>query len=586
MSSPQEEIFSRGDVKTGKGIDPIRAHSPVSASELASRLRFAFETGHIWLGETRMILLHGAALIALRKELIDSLGADRARGVLTRMGYASGASDATWARKLYPGATETELLAMGPQLHTLEGIVCSRNGKLSIDSVEGVFYGEFDWDSSFEADAHVKLYGMSAEPACWMQLGYACGYVSTLMGKFILFHETACAAAGAPHCHIVGRPADEWPDAQASLRYFEPDSVADHIMALQTQVQNLRYSIDDELQMDDLIGVSPSFRQAASLLKKAAASQVTVLLLGETGVGKERFARALHNISRRADRPFIAVNCAALPEQLIESELFGVEKGAFTGAQQSRPGRFERAHGGTLFLDEAGELCASAQAKLLRVLQEGELERIGDSHTRKVDVRVVAATNVDLAQAVAEGRFRKDLYYRLNIYPVTIPPLRERKDDIALLVQRFLDKYGVRHSKKVIGVTDQVMHALKQYSWPGNIRELENVIERGIILAQEGGRIDLADIFPAITVDAGQPRLSALARDGSVLKQDEETVEAFLDYVQKNKVSLDDVESVLLKAAMARAGGNLSSAARSLGMTRPQLAYRLKKSPQSAPEVS
>jgi two-component system, NtrC family, response regulator HydG len=575
-------------VETIDTIGSIEAGS-TAASALASRLRFSFDTGHIWLGETRMILLHGEALIALRKELIDSLGTERARGVLTRMGYASGASDAAWARKLYPGATETELLVMGPQLHTLEGIVCVRNGKLTIDIATGVFYGEFTWESSFEADAHTALYGQSSEPACWMQLGYACGYVSALMGKFILFNETKCSAAGAHHCQIIGRPATEWDHAQASLKYFQPDSVADHIMALQTEVQNLRYSIDsndDDLHADDLIGASSSFRQASGLLKKAAASQVTVLLLGETGVGKERFARALHNLSNRADRPFVAVNCAALPEQLIESELFGVEKGAFTGAQQSRPGRFERAHGGTLFLDEAGELSASAQAKLLRVLQEGELERIGDSGTRKVDVRVVAATNVNLAQAVEQGRFRKDLYYRLNVYPVTIPPLRERRDDIALLVQRFLDKYGARHSKKIVGVTDQVMHAFKQYSWPGNIRELENVIERGIILAQEGGRIELADIFPAITIDYDKSRLSALARDGRVLKRDEGIVEAFLDYVQNNKVSLDEVEGVLLEAAMARAGGNLSSAARALGMTRPQFAYRLKKVPQSRPVSS
>ena len=578
-------MLKRDQVDTGNTNGSAKPPLP-DASELSSRLRFAFDTGHIWLGETRMILLHGAALIALRKELIASLGTERARGVLTRMGYASGASDASWARKLYPGASETELLTMGPQLHTLEGIVCVRNGKLSIDIAKGVFYGEFTWESSFEADAHTALYGQSSEPACWMQLGYACGYVSTLMGKFILFNETKCSASGAQRCRIIGRPAPEWDDAQASLKYFQPDSVADHIMALQTEVQNLRYSIDDDLHTDDLVGVSPSFRQASALLKKAAASQVTVLLLGETGVGKERFARALHNVSSRAERPFVAVNCAALPEQLIESELFGVEKGAFTGAQQSRPGRFERAHGGTLFLDEAGELSASAQAKLLRVLQEGELERIGDSRTRKVDVRVIAATNVHLAQAVEQGRFRKDLYYRLNIYPVTIPPLRERKDDIGLLVERFLDKYGARNSKKVIGVTDQVMHAFKQYSWPGNIRELENVIERGIILAQEGGRIELADIFPTITLDSCKWRLSALARDGRVLKREEAIVEAFLDYVQKNEVSLDDVESVLLEAAMARAGGNLSSAARALGMTRPQLAYRLKKLPKNRPVIA
>jgi transcriptional regulator with GAF, ATPase, and Fis domain len=262
-----------------------------------------------------------------------------------------------------------------------------------------------------------------------------------------------------------------------------------------------------------------------------------------------------------------------LPEQLIESELFGVEKGAFTGAQQSRPGRFERAHGGTLFLDEAGELSLSAQAKLLRVLQEGELERIGDCRTRKVDVRVVAATNVDLEQAVEEGRFRSDLLYRLNIYPVVIPPLRDRKEDIPLLTQRFLEKYSARHNKKLAGITDQAMYALKEYSWPGNVRELENVIERGVILGPSGGRIDLADLFPAVTSSTKKRQLSALAKDGSVLKHDENTVGAFLDYVLKNRVSLEDVEAVLLKAAVERTNGNYSSAARMLGMTRPQFAY-------------
>ena len=574
---PSPNVSWRGGAVETSRKTQVTGEPAMAVSELASRLRFEFESGHIWLGESRMILLHGAALTALRKELIDSLGVDRARGVLLRMGFASGARDAEWARKLYPDASATELLAIGPALHMLEGIVSSRILHMTMDIAKGVFHGEFTWETSFEADAHRQLYGLSPEPACWMQLGYACGYSSTLMGRFILYKETECAAAGAPRCKIVGRPADEWQDAAENLKYFEPDSVADHILALQDQVQSLRYSIDDDLNTDDLVGVSPGFKQATGLLKRAAQSQVTVLLLGETGVGKEMFARALHNVSPRADLPFIAINCAALPEQLIESELFGVEKGAFTGAQQSRPGRFERAHGGTLFLDEAGELSASAQAKLLRVLQEGELERIGDSRTRKVDVRVVAATNVDLEQAVEEGRFRRDLYYRLNIYPVTIPPLRERKEDIALLAQRFLEKYQARHNKKVLGITDEAMHALKQYRWPGNVRELENVIERGVILAPGGGRIDLLDLFPAVTSEVKKRQLAALARDGSVLKQDESTVGAFLDYVLKNRVSLDDVESVLLKAAVDRSQGNYSSAARMLGMTRPQFAYRLKK---------
>ena len=547
-------------------------------SELASRLRFAFDSGHIWLGESRMILLHGAALTALRKELIDSLGIERARGVLLRIGHASGARDAEWARELYPHASDTELLAMGPALHMLEGIVRCTPERMEMDIPAGRFRGEFTWEASFEADAHVQLFGPSPEPACWMQLGYATGYSSTLMGRFILYRETQCAAAGAPCCRIVGRPAEEWPDSQAELKAFEPDSVADHILELQDQVRSLRDSIVRDFDTDDLVGASQAFKQATGLLKRAAQTQVTVLLQGETGVGKEMFARALHHAGPRARQPFVAINCAALPESLIESELFGVEKGAFTGAQQSRAGRFERAHGGTVFLDEVGELPASAQAKLLRVLQEGELERIGSTRMRTVDVRIVAATNVDLEAAVELGRFRKDLFYRLNVYPVVVPPLRERRDDIVLLAGRFLEKYSVRHGKKVIGITDEAMHALQRYPWPGNVRELENVIERGVILAPAGGRIDLADLFAAVTSETRKRRLASLDRTGSVLPQGESTVDALLDHVLKSGIGLDRVERLLLQAAVERAGGNYASAARMLGMTRPQLAYRLKKS--------
>ncbi|MBI2313818.1 MAG: sigma 54-interacting transcriptional regulator [Betaproteobacteria bacterium] len=545
--------------------------------ELASRLHFSFDTGHIWLGEGRMILLHGAAISSLRKELVDSLGLERARGVLTRMGYASGVRDAELARKLYPDAADADLLGMGPQLHTLEGIVTVRTIKVDMDIARGIFYGEFVWDRSFEADVHREIFGVHTGPACWMQLGYACGYSSSLMGKFIMYKEVECSAGGGRICRIVGKPVEEWDESEESMKYFRPDSVADRLLELQTQVQNLRYSIDDDLKTDDLVGASPGFKHACGLIKKAAGSQVTVLLTGETGVGKEMFARALHNVSGRANGPFVAVNCAALPEELIESELFGVEKGAYTGAHQSRPGRFERAHWGTLFLDEVGELSISAQAKLLRVLQEGELERIGDTRTRKVDVRVVTATNVNLEQAVEQGRFRKDLFYRLNIYPVVIPPLREREEDIPLLVKRFLDKYSARHSKKIPGVTDKAMHALTSYSWPGNVRELENVIERGVILTPSGGRIDVQDLFASFNEEQEKRRSAGLGKDGSLLKNGEQAVDAFLDFVLSRKIGLEEVETVLLKSAVERARGNLSLAARELGLTRPQLAYRLKK---------
>ncbi|MGD9600939.1 MAG: sigma 54-interacting transcriptional regulator [Gammaproteobacteria bacterium] len=532
---------------------------------LAAKLRFAGEQG-IWLDDQRMILVHAEAMKSLREELIDTLGRDRARGVVTRMGYASGQRDAAFARRLKPDAADAELLAMGPQLHQLEGIVNVRIAALDIDIQQGTFAGDFIWENSFEAAIHTAAFGIETEPACWMQVGYASGYCSELLGHAVLCREVECVARGDSRCRIIGKLEVGWGDAERDIKYLRPDPVADRLIELQNQIERLRYSLAENQRAHDLVGAAPSFVAAFDLARKAAASQVTVLLLGETGVGKEMFGRHIHAQSPRARGAFIAVNCAAIPEDLIESELFGVEKGAFTGANQSRPGRFERAHGGTLFLDEVGELSLGAQAKLLRVLQEGEFERIGDTTTRRVSVRLICATNRDLKQAVAEGRFRADLFYRLNVYPVIVPPLRERASDIPLLVSRFIDKHSARHDKNVTGITQDALQALLRYDWPGNIRELENIIERGVILAANNGAIEATNLFTPL-----QPQ--AAARDASAEGGLAPLVEALLH----QQVPLDDLEANLLAGAVTRAGGNLSSAARLLGMTRAQLAYRLKR---------
>jgi transcriptional regulator with PAS, ATPase and Fis domain len=301
---------------------------------------------------------------------------------------------------------------------------------------------------------------------------------------------------------------------------------------------------------------------------------VTVLLTGETGVGKERFARALHAMSPRADKPFVAINCAALPNDLIESELFGAEKGAYTGAGTARPGRFERADGGTLFLDELGELPPAAQAKLLRVLQTGEVERLGATATRKVDVRVVAATNVDLDAAVEAGRFRRDLMYRLNVFPIAIPPLRERFEDIEPLANHMLRQFMVLHNKRVAGITDRALDAMRSYPWPGNIRELENLIERGLIIASPGQMVDVDDLFAVAPTPSASVTLSA---SGELKQATASDIDTLFDELQKRGLSLDALEDALIQQAVDRAGGNLSAAARSLGLTRPQLSYRLQK---------
>jgi two-component system response regulator HydG len=242
-----------------------------------------------------------------------------------------------------------------------------------------------------------------------------------------------------------------------------------------------------------IVGQSPAFRVFMDTLRQAAPSSATVLLMGESGTGKELAARAIHELSPRAKSSFVAVNCAALPESILEAELFGVERGAFTGAVARKEGRFERAHGGTLFLDEVGEMSASAQVKLLRVLQEGEIERLGGTQTVKVDVRLVAATNKDLSKEVAEGRFREDLYYRLNVVEVRIPALASRREDIPLLADHFLRRFAAKNAKGVRGFSPEALTQLENYAWPGNIRELEHAVERAVVLCRSEV-IDVSDL--------------------------------------------------------------------------------------------
>jgi two-component system response regulator HydG len=253
-----------------------------------------------------------------------------------------------------------------------------------------------------------------------------------------------------------------------------------------------------------IIGTSLAWRRTMDMVMQAAPSDATVLLLGESGTGKELLARAIHENSARADQPFIAINCAAIPESILEAELFGYEKGAFTGATTAREGRFEAAHGGTLFLDEIGEMSRHVQVKLLRVLQEQEIERLGGGgKTRPVDIRLIAATNVDLGKAVADGQFREDLYYRLNVIPVTIPPLRDRRDDIPLLAQHFIQLYAEKNGKVVTGCSRAAIERLCDYPWPGNVRELENAIERAVVLSRDSVIGDEA--LPIEIRDAASP---------------------------------------------------------------------------------
>ncbi len=279
--------------------------------------------------------------------------------------------------------------------------------------------------------------------------------------------------------------------------------------SLLVEVRSLKAQISEKRRRA-IIGTSLAWRRTMDIMMQASPSEATVLLLGESGTGKELLARAVHENSARAKGAFVAVNCAAIPESILEGELFGYEKGAFTGATTARDGRFEAANGGTLFLDEIGEISRHVQVKLLRVLQEGEIERLGGGgKTRRIDVRIVAATNVDLAGEVKAGRFREDLFYRLNVIPVNVPPLRDRRDDISLLAQHFVQVYAEKNGKGIVGCTPAALERLTEYGWPGNVRELENSIERAVVLTRAGQTMIDEDALPREIRDATPGTASA-----------------------------------------------------------------------------
>jgi DNA-binding NtrC family response regulator len=325
------------------------------------------------------------------------------------------------------------------------------------------------------------------------------------------------------------------------------------VRALRDENRQLKEELGRRYEFDNIIGRSQSMQEIFAAIERVGPTRATVLLTGESGVGKDLIARAIHFHSPRKDRPLVKINCSALPENLMESELFGYEKGAFTGAQMTKPGKFEQADTGTVFLDEIGDVPAPIQVKLLRVLQEREFERLGSNVTRHIDIRLVAATNADLRAALEQGTFREDLYYRLNVVPLNIPPLRERKVDIPALANHFVAKLAPETGCRVESITDAAMEKLVNYHWPGNVRELENVIERSLVMAA-GTELDAGDIK---LENAPRPRNQG---DSHFLPEG---------------LSLDQYEQDIIKEALRRADGNKSQAARLLGLTRNALRYRL-----------
>ena len=560
--------------------------------DLTETLVFSPGDGRIWLNDQRMVLWRSSTYGALRRELIASMGQEQARSLLTRVGYAAGARDAELVLRMWPDSDPVNVFHAGPRMHKLEGIVRPKTITFEFDIGRGDFFANFWWHDSSEDDEHIAAFGIGTEPACWMQVGYASGYASAFMGKMIIYREVECRSCGAEICRIVGRPAEQWDNPEFDLRYFAPDASAAQVRrALVPAVSEISRRRPLEAAppgtmaragTPELIGISSTFSAARHLIERVAPTQATVLFTGASGVGKELFAQTLHAIGPRASAPFVAVNCAAIPDTLIESELFGVERGAFTGASASRPGRFERAKGGTLFLDEIASLTFVAQGKLLRALQERYIERVGGTKTIPVDVRVVAATNVDLRNEVAAGRFREDLFFRLNVFPITLPPLKERRDDIPLLMEAFLKRYCDLHRRDVPGFTPRAVQTLLQYDFPGNIRELQNLVERGVIMVERDEPIDVHHLFRG-----GEQRAAhalSLGDGGRLIEAalpSDEPARRFtrLSAKQEEPAALrsSGKETAEYRRTLVSARYNVAEAARRLGLTRAQLAYRLKR---------
>jgi DNA-binding NtrC family response regulator len=540
---------------------------------LAELLDFRPDQGVIRLHETRVVILSAAAMGLLRKELVDTLGRETARRLLLRFGFADGYHDAVNLRARSKWSSPLEGVRAGARLQTLEGIVRANVERTDYDEETGRFEEEVTWHASYEAEQHVHHYGKSPAPVCWSLVGYSSGFVSACLRKEIYFRETACAGQGRSHCSAVGRDAASWGADIESIRAdFQAASLGQEVDRLREAVGKrlkeldrrerllerrereldlLRERINRQAAAKHFVAGSRAMQEVLELAGRVAPLDTTVLVYGESGTGKEFIVRLIHDQSPRAAAPFVSINCAALTETLLESELFGHVRGAFTGAVRDKAGLFEVAGNGTIFLDEIGEVAPTVQAKLLRALQEREIRRVGAERSIKVNARVVAATNRDLRAAVDAGTFREDLYFRLGAFIITVPPLRDRREDIPPLVHGFLTRAAARMKKEVKAVSADAMSVLMHYHWPGNVRELEHAIERAVILANTPS-IRVRDLPPELT-----QRTRARAADDTL--------------------DLQARERIAIERALERFDGNRRKAAEALNISTVTLWRKMKR---------
>jgi two-component system response regulator HydG len=538
---------------------------PMRADELDHKelLELDPEGGQIRFAGQRALLIDAVAMGLLRKYLVENFGLTAARTVLTQFGFAHGWRMAEAMRAGFKWDSDEDWARAGTRIHTLEGLFRVEPGSQGALSKEGMVLG-----ASYEAEQHLLHFGRSDVPVCWTLSGLESGYRSRCAGKEIYVLEDRCVGKGDAACQVFGRTREEWGEERADeLHFYEPlrlqecldvslHRVTETLKAAERRLRERRQALvrvaPDVEEPLGIVARSPPMRKLVELARRLAKVDSTVLITGESGSGKERIARLVHEESTRATRPFIAVNCGAITETLLESELFGHARGAFTGATQDRPGLFEAAHSGTLLLDEVGEVSPGMQVKLLRALQEREIRRVGENKSRQVDVRIVTATNRDLADAVATGAFRQDLYYRLKVVELRVPPLRERRDDILPLARVLLASSALRMKRAISGLSPGAADQLLRYRWPGNVRELENAMERAVALAR-GRRVELEDLAEEIRQATPRP----LPTHGAVRP-------------------LEEVEKEYILAALEANGGNQTHTARQLEIGSATLYRKLK----------
>ena len=470
----------------------------MKAQDLKLKEVIDFSQGKIHLHERRLVVHSIHAFAQLRKDLMEKIGQERTRRTFTRFGYYWGQADAAAMKRIFQWDNLEECIKAGPRMHTLQGVTKSNVKSLKIDKQAGHFRMDVVWRNSGEVDEHLLAFGKSQEPICWMLVGYASGYATFCLGKNIYFIEQKCRAKGDRVCTATGKDEQSWgKEIKPYLKYFqEVGSIQSEILNLSKELksktrelarQRKRLEQLENIPQDSFAEVhSKCFQDVLGLANRVAPFDTSVLITGESGSGKEIMARYIHKLSLRADKSFLGINCGALPETLLESELFGHKAGSFTGAISDRVGIFEQAQGGTIFLDEIGDISSAMQVKLLRVLQEKEFIRVGESKPRKIDVRIMAATNQDLSQAIRNGKFREDLYYRLGVFEIEVPPLRDRTDDILPLARYFIKQLSKKLKMPNLRLEATCLDYLISYSWPGNVREMENALERAAVLSQKG----------------------------------------------------------------------------------------------------